>query len=163
VRGKKAPWRHDTRDSVVPAGILEWQFLLYVRNGENICFDYQVFSFFWPCCTYLVTITVVSCMHLTFEYFTRQYSVQVGPDVSHKLQWCPCCRYLDHNWCICDTLDLLLKSQVSDLEFYPLTRLVAGFSPRRPGFAPRSVHLEFVVDTVVLRQVFLRVLRFSPC
>jgi hypothetical protein len=40
-----------------------------------------------------------------------------------------------------------------------LRRLVAGLSPRRPGFEPRPVH---VVDKVALGQVFPRVLRFSP-
>jgi hypothetical protein len=35
-------------------------------------------------------------------------------------------------------------------------------SPRRPGFAPRSVHVEFVVNKVALQQVFLDVLRFFP-
>jgi hypothetical protein len=40
--------------------------------------------------------------------------------------------------------------------------LVAGLSPRRPGFAPGSIHVGFVVDKVALGQVFLRVLRFSP-
>jgi hypothetical protein len=40
--------------------------------------------------------------------------------------------------------------------------LVAGLSPRRPGFAPRSINVGFVVDKVALRQVFLRVLRFCP-
>jgi hypothetical protein len=40
--------------------------------------------------------------------------------------------------------------------------LVAGLSPRRPVFAPGSIHVEFVVDKVALGQVFLRVLRFSP-
>jgi hypothetical protein len=43
-----------------------------------------------------------------------------------------------------------------------LRRLVAGLSPRRPGFDPGSVHLGFVVDKVVLGQVLLRVLRLSP-
>jgi branched-subunit amino acid transport protein len=38
---------------------------------------------------------------------------------------------------------------------------------RRPltaeaGFAPRSIYVGFVVDKMVLGQVFLRVLRFSP-
>jgi hypothetical protein len=33
-------------------------------------------------------------------------------------------------------------------------------SPRRLGFAPRSVHMGFVVDTVTLGQVYLQVLRF---
>jgi hypothetical protein len=35
-------------------------------------------------------------------------------------------------------------------------------SPRRPGFDPGLVHVGFVVDKVALRQVFPRVLRFSP-
>ena len=43
-----------------------------------------------------------------------------------------------------------------------LRRLVAGLSLRRPGFDPGSVHVGFVVDKVVLGQVFPRVLRFSP-
>jgi hypothetical protein len=43
-----------------------------------------------------------------------------------------------------------------------LRRLVAGLSPRRPGFDPGSVLVGFVVDKVALGQVSLRVLRFSP-
>jgi hypothetical protein len=43
-----------------------------------------------------------------------------------------------------------------------LRRLVAGLSPRRPGFDPGSVHVGFVVDKVALEQAFPRVLRFSP-
>jgi hypothetical protein len=31
---------------------------------------------------------------------------------------------------------------------------VAGFPPRRPGFVPRSGHVEFLVDKEVLRKVF---------
>jgi hypothetical protein len=38
-----------------------------------------------------------------------------------------------------------------------LRLLVAGIPPRRPGFASGSVHAEFVVDKVTLRQVFNRV------
>jgi hypothetical protein len=34
-------------------------------------------------------------------------------------------------------------------------------SPRRPGFARRSIRVRFVVDKVALGQVFLRVLRIS--
>jgi hypothetical protein len=37
-----------------------------------------------------------------------------------------------------------------------------GLSPRRPGFAPGSIRVGFVVDKVALGQVVLRVLRFSP-
>lgn len=33
--------------------------------------------------------------------------------------------------------------------------VVLGFSPRRPWFEPRTVHLEFVVDKVALGQVFV--------
>ena len=43
-----------------------------------------------------------------------------------------------------------------------LRPLVSGQSLRRPGLYPRSVHVRFVVDEVALRQVFLRVLLFSP-
>jgi hypothetical protein len=43
-----------------------------------------------------------------------------------------------------------------------LRQLVYGFSPRRPGFDRGSVHVGFVVDKVAPRQVFPRVLRFSP-
>jgi hypothetical protein len=41
-----------------------------------------------------------------------------------------------------------------------LRRLVAGLSPRRPGFDPGSVHVRFVVDKVALGQGFLRVVGF---
>jgi hypothetical protein len=43
-----------------------------------------------------------------------------------------------------------------------LRRLVAGLSTRSTGFAAGSIHVGFVVDKVVLGQVFLRVFRF-PC
>jgi hypothetical protein len=43
-----------------------------------------------------------------------------------------------------------------------LRSLVAGLSPRRPGFTPGSIHVGFVVDKAGLGQVFLRVLRFYP-
>jgi hypothetical protein len=43
-----------------------------------------------------------------------------------------------------------------------LRSLVAGLSPRVPGFAPGSIRVGFVADKVALGQVFLRVLRFSP-
>jgi hypothetical protein len=36
-----------------------------------------------------------------------------------------------------------------------LRQLVAGLSPRRPGFDPGSAHVGFVVDKVALGQVFL--------
>jgi hypothetical protein len=45
----------------------------------------------------------------------------------------------------------------------PLVRhLVTSLSPRRPEFAPGSVHMGFVVDKVTLGQIFLRILRFTP-
>jgi hypothetical protein len=40
--------------------------------------------------------------------------------------------------------------------------LVAGLSPRMPGFVLRSAHEGFVVDKVALEQVSLRVFRFYP-
>jgi hypothetical protein len=36
-----------------------------------------------------------------------------------------------------------------------LRRLVAGLSPRRPGFAPALVRFRFVLDKVIPGQVFL--------
>jgi hypothetical protein len=36
-----------------------------------------------------------------------------------------------------------------------LRSLAAGLSPRRPGFAPGSIHVGFVVDKMALGQVFL--------
>jgi hypothetical protein len=41
-------------------------------------------------------------------------------------------------------------------------RLVAGFSPRRLGFELGSVHMGFILHNLALRQIFLRVIRFSP-
>lgn len=35
----------------------------------------------------------------------------------------------------------------------PCQRSGSHFSQRRPGFSPRSVHVEFVVDTVTLGKV----------
>jgi hypothetical protein len=44
----------------------------------------------------------------------------------------------------------------------PVTQLVAGFSSRRPRFEPGSAHAGFVVDKVVLGQVFSEYFGF-PC
>ena len=43
-----------------------------------------------------------------------------------------------------------------------LRRLVAGLSPRKPGFDPRPGHMEFLFHRVALRKMFLRVVLFSP-
>jgi hypothetical protein len=46
----------------------------------------------------------------------------------------------------------------SESRYWRVFRLLsAGFSPLRPGVAPRAVHVRFVVDEVALKQVFLRV------
>jgi hypothetical protein len=42
-----------------------------------------------------------------------------------------------------------------------LRLLVAGLLPRRPGLAPMSLRVGFVVDKVALRQVFLRFILLS--
>jgi hypothetical protein len=42
-------------------------------------------------------------------------------------------------------------------------RLVAGFSPRRPGFALTVVRVGFMMDVVILAQVSRQVLQFFPC
>jgi hypothetical protein len=41
-----------------------------------------------------------------------------------------------------------------------LRRLVAGFPPRRPGFETGSFHVGFVVDKMVLGQVFSKYFGF---
>jgi hypothetical protein len=45
---------------------------------------------------------------------------------------------------------------------YAKGRVIAGFWPRKPGLAPSSDHVGFVVSEVALGQVLLRVLRISP-
>jgi hypothetical protein len=42
------------------------------------------------------------------------------------------------------------------------TCLVAGLSPRKPGFCPRSVHVRSVEDKVAKRQTFFCLLQLSP-
>jgi hypothetical protein len=54
------------------------------------------------------------------------------------------------------------EAQVEAVVVPWLRRLVAGLSPRRPGFDPSPVHVGFMVDKVALGQVSPRVLRFSP-
>jgi hypothetical protein len=79
---------------------------------------------------------------------------------------------LEHHVCnhyACVTKDKILKHAnkcfqqevISRTTVAWLRRLVAVLLPRRPGFAPWSVHMGFV-DKVSLGQVFLRVPRFSP-
>jgi hypothetical protein len=43
-----------------------------------------------------------------------------------------------------------------------LRRLVTGLSLRRSGYAPGSVHAEFVVDKMTAEQVFLRIIWLFP-
>jgi hypothetical protein len=64
------------------------------------------------------------------------------------------------------------KYEIKSVETYPsnpcdwavpwVRRLVAGLSPRRPGFDPDSVHVGFVVDKIALGQVLLQVRLLSP-
>jgi hypothetical protein len=59
--------------------------------------------------------------------------------------------------------DLHLASAVSCTLAVPWPRQsVTGLLPRRPGFAPWSVHVGFVVDRVASGQVFLWVLQHFP-
>jgi hypothetical protein len=61
------------------------------------------------------------------------------------------------------SFSVLSSSRKNKLWAVPWQRsLVAGLSPRRPGFAPGSIYVGFVVDKVTLGQVFLLVLLFSP-
>jgi hypothetical protein len=41
-------------------------------------------------------------------------------------------------------------------------RLVAALSLQRPSFEPRLVFVGFVTDEVVMEQVFVRIIEFSP-
>jgi len=50
--------------------------------------------------------------------------------------------------------ELNIQTQVRFVLVLSAVRLVPGFSPRRPGFDPRSVHIRFVVDKVAVGQVF---------
>jgi hypothetical protein len=55
-----------------------------------------------------------------------------------------------------------MRKQTPPMAVPWLRWLVAGLSPRRPGFHPGSVHVGFVVDNVALGQGFPRILWFSP-
>jgi hypothetical protein len=46
--------------------------------------------------------------------------------------------------------------RTGSLNIINLTLEIAVFSPRIPGFDPRSIHVRFVVDKVALGQVFFR-------
>jgi hypothetical protein len=72
---------------------------------------------------------------------------------------------LDSVWIICRAMYLNPLCMFYNRPFNAmpwLKRLVVGLSPRRPGFASGSIHVTFMMGTVVLGQVFLLVLRFSP-
>jgi hypothetical protein len=61
------------------------------------------------------------------------------------------------------SFSLLSSSLKNKLWAVPWLRsLVAGLSPRRPGFAPGSIYVGFVVDKVTLGQVFSEFFGF-PC
>jgi hypothetical protein len=48
----------------------------------------------------------------------------------------------------------------SDLPWHSSGGLVTDLSPKSPEFSPSALQVEFVVEKVVLRQVFLRVIQF---
>ena len=59
-----------------------------------------------------------------------------------------------------------LKNRENDFEvtlhdYRWLNRLVGDLSPRRTGFIPRTLHAGLMMDRVSLKQVSVRVLRFS--
>jgi hypothetical protein len=66
-----------------------------------------------------------------------------------------CCRFGDKpsGSCATDLINLVGRAMTKVVSYRP--------SLRRLGFAPGSVHLGFVVNTVALGQVTIRVLRFS--
>jgi hypothetical protein len=66
------------------------------------------------------------------------------------------------NFCSLSFVGALLGDAITGKSVPWLRRLVAALPPRRPGFDPGSVHVEFVVEKVALGQVFPQVLRFYP-
>jgi hypothetical protein len=57
---------------------------------------------------------------------------------------------------------LIRPAKSNSVTVLAVTIGATGLSPRRPGFAPGSIHVGFVVDKVALGQVFLQVLRVYP-
>jgi hypothetical protein len=57
---------------------------------------------------------------------------------------------------------IITTTLITELTVAIAQALVAGLSPQRLGFAPRSVHVRFVVDKVALGRVFVRVLGVLP-
>jgi hypothetical protein len=83
-------------------------------------------------------MSLYTCTHLNMMPFTKRSSSQVNYKISlHML-----------------SIDSFGKAMPW------LRRLVTSLLPQRPRFVPGSVHVGFVVDKVVPRQVSLRVLQF---
>jgi hypothetical protein len=69
---------------------------------------------------------------------------------------------LKHATCVRKVSSVLVWRWLKESQEW-LGQLVAGLSPRRPGFDPRPVHVGFVVDKVALGQVFPPSTSASPC
>jgi hypothetical protein len=65
------------------------------------------------------------------------------------------------SWCCPAPPAIGLESPLCLSTFVLLTWSVAGHSPRRHWFNPRSVHVRFMVDKLALGQVLYKVLQFS--
>jgi hypothetical protein len=97
------------------------------------------------------------------------------------LQFCRCYMHMYLRTCDCEMWDLLkiVNTTIAfDFEVWSVVEigwdfgfsqatpwlrpLVTGLSLWRPGFAPGSVHVEFMVDRVALGQVFVWALQFFP-
>jgi hypothetical protein len=112
-----------------------------------------------------------NCLTRCINYYSYQDVLIKADDLEGLCNWC-CVREHDKGT---HTLGRkTLKCQVTQKTWTKMTgswrngvavpwlkRLVAGPSPRRPGFAPTSVLVRFVVDKVVLGEAFLRILWFS--
>lgn len=55
-----------------------------------------------------------------------------------------------------------LQPGLKSSKAWPYHGSVTGFSPRRPVFEHKLVHVGFVVNRVTLKKAFVQVLQFSP-
>jgi hypothetical protein len=96
-------------------------------------------------------LTRTADIHRLYKGIQRAVRGQIG-------RWIKGGRHIKIKWKINDMLIIILALKLAEPW---LRRLVAGLSPRRPRLAPGWIHAAFVVDSVVLGQVFLRLLLFS--
>jgi hypothetical protein len=115
-------------------------------------------SFVWKSCV-IYERNVIGHVCLCCGLWVCSDLVQREKDMERVLFWLPC-QLAEILW------RRLVKYRAGGIIMAgAMTRfrsLGAGISPRGPGFNPRPLHVEIVVDKVALGPDFLRVFRFSP-